>query len=62
MWTGQEDEKMTAIMMDALRDMQMIASLKLPKKTRIIGTKHGHEIHRPDGISYLVRVIEPRQS
>lgn len=51
------DEK---IMIDALATMQIIASLKLPKKTRLIGTRDGMEVHRPDGISYRVQTIPPR--
>lgn len=48
------------IMTDSLALFQVISSLKLPKKTRLIGTKAGTEVHRPDGVSYLVSVIPPR--
>ena len=47
------------IMMDALALMQVIASLKLPKGTKLIGRSGGTEVYRKDGTSYLVRVIEP---
>lgn len=49
------------IMMDGLALMQVIASLKLPKGTKLIGKREGTEVHRKDGISYLVRVIPPEQ-
>lgn len=54
-----ENEK---IMMDALATMQIIASLKLPKKTRLIGTRDGMDVHRPDGISYRIQTIPPLAS
>jgi len=54
---SEQYDKRVMIMKDALLNFQVISSLKLPKKTRIIGTKEGHEIHRPDGISYLVNPI-----
>lgn len=57
---SEEYDKSLMIMKDALLNFQVITSLKLPKKTRIIGTKDGHEIHRPDGISYLVKPIPPK--
>lgn len=47
-------------MLDALATMQIIASLKLPKGTTLVGTKAGMEVHRKDGISYIVNAIEPR--
>lgn len=44
----------------ALALFQIIATLKLPKSTRLIGTREGTEVHRPDGVSYLVKAIPPR--
>lgn len=48
------------IMLDALALMQVLSSLRLPKGTKLVGTLEGTEVHRKDGISYLVRPIEPR--
>lgn len=47
------------IMVDALRMMQIIASLKPPKGTRLVGRGGVMEVHRKDGISYSVRPIDP---
>lgn len=49
-----------SIMADALALMQVLASLKLPKGTRLVGTREGTEVHRKDGVSYIVRPIAPR--
>lgn len=49
-----------AIVKDALALMQVLASLKLPKGTRLVGTREGTEVHRKDGVSYIVRPIAPR--
>ena len=47
------------IISDALALVAVIESLKLPKGSRIRGTRDGTEIHRPDGISYLIKPLAP---
>lgn len=54
----EDDNK---IMLAALALTQVLASLRLPKKTRLIGTRNGTEVHRPDGVSYLVSVIPSKE-
>lgn len=49
-----------SVVMDALALMQVLATLKLPKGTVLVGTREGTEVHRKDGVSFLVRPIAPR--
>ena len=50
-----------AIAAEAVAMAEVIMSLKLPKGTRIVGTREGTEVHRKDGVSYVVRPITPRK-
>lgn len=45
---------------EALATMAMIATLKLPKGTTLVGSRDGVEVHRRDGVSYIVRLIPAR--
>lgn len=48
------------IAQDARALVRVLESLNLPKGTLIRGTRHGTEVHRKDGVSYIVRPIAPR--
>lgn len=53
--------RMTAVMTDAVAMACVLLTLKLPKGTRLVGTRAGTEVHRPDGVSYLVKAIPSRE-